>query len=48
MITCPLCDGPGVELGILGNLQHLRCRDCGVTYADLDFIVDKIWSSEVQ
>jgi transcription elongation factor Elf1 len=38
MITCPLCGGEGVEtacklrLGILGNLQHLRCRNCGIDF----------------
>ena len=32
MITCPLCDGPGVELGTLGDLQHLRCRNCGIDF----------------
>ncbi len=26
---CPVCSGPGVLLGGLGNLTHYRCRDCG-------------------
>ena len=29
---CPLCDGPGVLLGTLGNLVWLRCQDCGWEY----------------
>lgn len=33
--ACPACGGPGVALGTLGMLLHLRCRDCG-----LDFSVD--------
>lgn len=26
---CPLCGGPLVYLGPLGNLEHFRCRNCG-------------------
>ncbi|MBN9520830.1 hypothetical protein J0H58_20305 [bacterium] len=26
---CPVCDGPGVRLGQLGNLVHWTCRNCG-------------------
>jgi rRNA maturation protein Nop10 len=33
--TCPMCGGPGVALGTLGYILHLRCRDCGA-----DFSVD--------
>ena len=29
---CPFCGGVGVELGILGNIQHLLCVDCGVVF----------------
>ena len=29
MIPCPLCGGRGIELGVLGDLTHIRCRDCG-------------------
>jgi transcription elongation factor Elf1 len=29
---CPACDGLPVDLGILGNLQWLRCRQCGLQY----------------
>jgi hypothetical protein len=27
---CCLCSGPLVPLGTLGNLQHFRCRNCGM------------------
>lgn len=27
--NCPMCGGPGVALGTLGYLLHLRCRNCG-------------------
>jgi transposase-like protein len=32
--NCPICDGGtgAVELGVLGNLQHLRCIDCGLDF----------------
>lgn len=33
--ACPMCGGPGIALGTLGMLLHLRCRDCG-----MDFSVD--------
>lgn len=26
---CPQCGGEAILLGVLGNLAHLRCRDCG-------------------
>jgi tRNA(Ile2) C34 agmatinyltransferase TiaS len=32
---CAECGGPGIALGTLGYLLHLRCRDCG-----MDFSVD--------
>ena len=29
-MCCPTCGNPHAQsLGILGNLEHLRCRDCG-------------------
>ena len=28
--NCPVCDGLGVLLGTLGNLNHYTCRDCGI------------------
>jgi hypothetical protein len=30
--TCPVCGGPGVALGTLGNLNHFRCSNCGTDY----------------
>jgi len=27
---CAMCGGPLVPLGTLGNLEHSRCRDCGM------------------
>lgn len=29
---CPICDGDGLVLGILGNLKHFRCRECGADF----------------
>ena len=26
---CPVCGGPLMALGGLGNMMHYRCRDCG-------------------
>jgi hypothetical protein len=26
---CDACGGLAVPMGILGNLQHFRCRNCG-------------------
>lgn len=31
---CPLCGGPGYELGALGPTRHFRCRDCGTDFSD--------------
>lgn len=31
---CPLCGGPGYELGALGRTRHFRCRDCGTDFSD--------------
>lgn len=30
--TCQLCGGELQELGILGCLLHLRCRNCGMMF----------------
>jgi len=30
---CPICDGPPVVLGQLGNLLWMRCRNCGMEYS---------------
>ena len=39
MIDCPMC-GAGMPtlLGVLGNLAHLRCQDCGT-----NFNIDNRW-----
>jgi len=29
---CPQCGGVGMELGVLGDLQHFRCHDCGAKF----------------
>jgi hypothetical protein len=31
--ACPVCGGTGEDLGNLGQLDHMRCRDCGITYS---------------
>jgi len=33
VVACPVCGGPGVELGTLGNRQHFRCRNCGMDFS---------------
>ena len=33
---CPMCGGPGVELGALGFRVHFRCRDCGMEFSHVD------------
>jgi hypothetical protein len=30
METCLVCDGPLIYLGRLGDLDHYRCRNCGM------------------
>ena len=29
-VPCPSCGGEAHLLGVLGNLGHYRCRDCGI------------------
>jgi len=29
---CPVCNAEGETLGQLGNVQHYRCRNCGMRY----------------
>lgn len=31
-VDCPVCAGPGEELGTMGNLVHFRCRSCGMVF----------------
>jgi hypothetical protein len=33
MNDCEFCDGPVGVLGILGNLVHGICRDCGAAWS---------------
>lgn len=32
-LHCPLCEGSGQLLGILGNRRHFRCRNCGADFS---------------
>lgn len=32
--SCPMCHGAGVSLGALGDLNHYKCRDCGMYFHD--------------
>lgn len=32
-MQCPACRGPLIWLGKLGNLTHVKCRDCGLEAA---------------
>jgi len=53
---CSACGGPLVPLGVLGDLVHLRCRDCGLQssqkveldeddpYAPYGPLSDEYWS----
>lgn len=38
MEECPLCDGPLVLLGVLGQRVHCHCRNCGAdcNYTEVD------------
>ena len=29
---CPLCEGPGVYQGTMGQRPHFRCRNCGIDF----------------
>lgn len=31
-MTCDMCGGSLQHLGVLGNLEHVCCRDCGMMY----------------
>ena len=35
---CPACGGDGEYMGSLGALDHLKCRDCGCTFHNDDFV----------
>jgi transcription elongation factor Elf1 len=30
---CPMCGGPGVYMGHMGNRVYVRCRNCGLDYS---------------
>lgn len=30
---CSLCGGPLGVLGVLGNREHLQCRNCGASFS---------------
>ena len=32
-LECQLCGGPLIYLGILGQLIHSRCRNCGMQFS---------------
>lgn len=32
-VACPVCGGPGVELGTLGTREYFRCRNCGMDFS---------------
>ncbi len=33
--ACPICAGPPVHLGLLGNQDHWTCRNCGMQHSTL-------------
>ncbi len=36
-MCCSLCGGTLITLGVLGNLLHCQCRDCGMSFSvDVD------------
>lgn len=32
-MTCEICGGPLLLLGVLGSLAHYNCRDCGMMFS---------------
>lgn len=32
-MTCPVCDGQGALLGVLGFLRWFRCIQCGMDFS---------------
>lgn len=34
MVNCPMCGGPGEEMGTLGRNTYARCQDCGLDFVD--------------
>jgi tRNA(Ile2) C34 agmatinyltransferase TiaS len=33
MEDCPMCGGQGEDLGTLGNVTYMRCRQCGADFS---------------
>lgn len=31
--SCPMCSGPGMSMGALGNREHFRCQSCGMDFS---------------
>lgn len=31
--ACPVCGGPGEDLGSMGSKEHFRCQGCGITFS---------------
>ena len=36
-MKCPICGGPSSSLGTLGDLEHWRCRNCGMDHSESYF-----------
>lgn len=32
MNTCPACNGTGLSMGVLGQLEWFRCQQCGIEF----------------
>jgi len=46
--NCPVCDGSGVLLGTLGNLNHYRCQACGIGFnVPVEFKWDDAGTDEI-
>ncbi|WP_160163277.1 hypothetical protein [Nitrolancea hollandica] len=41
-MSCPLCDGPVVELGLMGrSFAWYRCRNCGADVVDVSGSIEE-------
>ena len=41
MITCPVCGGVGGLRGVLGEVAHFTCRNCGLGFfIDAEIVLD--------
>lgn len=34
-VLCPVCGGPALPMGALGNRYYFRCRHCGMEHSVL-------------